>query len=193
MIHTRYPIIIFVAWLSFITSMFLPTATVMSESVVGWAAALFSIQAIFGFYKSLFLAYISLLGLCNFLMLLSPVIVLYTFKKKGYLVYRLLMSVAAIDRGKRIRFGAAVKQTSFNFHSLVARFGCTNLSDASRSPARVGRNGRGRFGPIRRPRFVRPVAHADAGSSTLERQLFTGPRAPSQKPDFLEKAGFFHS
>jgi hypothetical protein len=45
----------FAAWLSYITSLFLPTATVMSESVVGWAAALFSIQAIIGFYKSVFL------------------------------------------------------------------------------------------------------------------------------------------
>ena len=89
----------FAAWLSYITSLFLPTAVVWDESVTGWAAALFSIQSIVWFYNSLYLTYLSLLGLCNILMILSPVIVIYTFKKKGYLVYRLLILTAAITAG----------------------------------------------------------------------------------------------
>jgi len=86
----------FAAWLSYIVSFFLPTATFMYESVIGWAAALFSIQSIIQFYKSLFMAYLSVLGLCNIFMLLSPVFVIYSVKKRKFWGYRLAMSAATI-------------------------------------------------------------------------------------------------
>jgi len=66
----------------------------MYESVIGWAAALFSIQSIIQFYKSLFMAYLSVLGLCNIFMLLSPVFVIYSVKKRKFWGYRLAMSAA---------------------------------------------------------------------------------------------------
>jgi hypothetical protein len=86
----------FAAWLTYIISFFLPTATFMYESVIGWAAALFSIQSIIQFDKSLFMAYLSVLGLCNIFMLLSPVFVIYSFKKRKFSGYRLAMSAATI-------------------------------------------------------------------------------------------------
>jgi hypothetical protein len=101
----------FTAWLSYVISLFIPSVTFLYEPVKGWAAALFSIHAIIQFYKSLFLAYISLFGLCNILMLLSPLFVLFLFKKGKFFWYRAALCAATVPavsyffyEGLRYRF-----------------------------------------------------------------------------------------
>jgi len=86
----------FAAWLSYIISLFLPTATVLHEPVRGWAAALYSIRSVIAFNQGLFLAYLSVLGIGNIFILLSPVFVIYSFKKRWFGVYRLVISASAI-------------------------------------------------------------------------------------------------
>lgn len=109
--NSRSPYLMFTAWLSYVISLFIPSVTFPYEPVSGWAAALFSIHAIIQFYKSLFLAYMSLFGLCNILMLISPLFVLFLFKKGKFFWYRVAMSAATVPavsyffyEGLRYRF-----------------------------------------------------------------------------------------
>jgi uncharacterized membrane protein len=95
----RY-IILFIGWAIFIISFFVPAvkADEYDELVPGWLAALFSLA----FIENSFdggdpgLVYFFSFTLCNILMLMSPIILFLTKKKKFFQWYRISMVSATL-------------------------------------------------------------------------------------------------
>ncbi len=111
-------------WAVYITSFFLPAASIAGKQMVGYAAAWLSLIILsIPILPLLFRIFIFYFTLCNILMLLSPFILFHTKMKKHLRWYRISMSAATLFTSLPVIFdGPSGSPIGSSFWSLSFLF-----------------------------------------------------------------------